>query len=211
MDISVRITREENAQYFGVQIDDVVKVPLEEYVAAVVASEIGNAHLEACRAQAVASRTFAVSKGVLDGRVISDASSTDQAYRAKRYNRTLYPNAVQAAKDTEGQILLYNGEPINAVYSACNGGRTVSSEERWGGARPYLIAQDDPWDDSTVRTGHGVGMSQRGAKHAASIGKTYLEILAFYYPGTGFEGGERMTTAFEFIEKVLIPYREGWG
>ena len=211
MDISVRITREENAQYFGVQIDDVVKVPLEEYVAAVVASEIGNAHLEACRAQAVASRTFAVSKGVLGGKVISDASSTDQAYRAKRYNRTLYPNAVQAAKDTEGQILLYNGEAINAVYSACNGGRTVSSEERWGGARPYLIAQDDPWDDSTVRTGHGVGMSQRGAKHAAGIGKTYLEILAFYYPGTGFKGGERMTTAFEFIEKVLIPYREGWG
>jgi peptidoglycan hydrolase-like amidase len=211
MDISVRITRDENAAYFGVQIDDVVKVPLEEYVAAVVASEVGNAHPEACKAQAVASRTFAVSKGVLAGKVISDSSSTDQAYRAKRYNRTLYPNAVQAAEDTEGQILLYNGEPINAVYSACNGGRTVSSEERWGGARPYLIAQDDPWDDSTVRTGHGVGMSQRGAKHAAAIGKTYLEILAFYYPGTGFEGGERTTTAFEFIEKVLIPYREGWG
>lgn len=34
------------------------------------------------------------------------------------------------------------------------------------------------------RYGHGVGMSQRGAQWmAAKYGKTYVEILAFYYPG----------------------------
>ena len=60
MDISVRITRDENAEYFGVEVGDVVQVPFEQYVAAVVASEIGNALIEACKAQAVASRTFAV-------------------------------------------------------------------------------------------------------------------------------------------------------
>ncbi len=162
-------------------------MPFEQYVATVVACEIGNSAIEACKAQATASRTFAVSKGVLSGKVISDASSTDQAYRAARLASGLYPNAEQGTKETAGQILTYNGNPINAVYSACNGGRTVSSQERWGGVRPYLIAQDDPWDNSEKRTGHGVGMSQRGAKYAASIGKTYREILAFYYPGTKIE------------------------
>lgn len=216
MDISVRITRDENAEFFGVEVGDVVKVPFEQYVATVVACEIGNALIEACKAQAVASRTFAVSKGVLDGKTISDASSTDQAYRAARLASGLYPNAEQGAKETAGQILTYNGKPINAVYSACNGGRTVSSQERWGGVRPYLIAQDDPWDNSTKRTGHGVGMSQRGAKYAASIGKTYKEILAFYYPGTEIEtidekDGEHMVSAKEFIDKVWIPLNDGWG
>lgn len=37
------------------------------------------------------------------------------------------------------------------------------------------------------RYGHGVGMSQRGAQWmAAEYGKTYAEILSFYYPGMTF-------------------------
>lgn len=224
MDISVRITRDENAEYFGVEVGDVVQVPFEQYVAGVVASEVGNSAMEVCKAQAVASRTFAVSKGVLSGKTITDTSSKDQAYRAGRLASGLYPNAEQGAKATAGQILTYNGQPINAVYSACNGGKTVSSQERWGGVRPYLIAQDDPWDDSTKRTGHGVGMSQRGAKAMANAGKTYKEILAFYYPGTKIEtlpnttkttddakGGDKMVAAAKFIDKVWIPLNDGWG
>ena len=216
MDISVRITREENAQYFGVSVGDVVKVPFEQYVAAVVASEVGNALIEACKAQAVASRTFAVSKGVLDGKTISDSSSSDQAYRAGRLSSGLYPNAEQGTKDTKGEILTYNGKPINAVYSACNGGHTVSSQERWGSYRPYLPSQDDPWDDSTKRTGHGVGMSQRGAKAIAKAGMNYREILGSYYPGTQIEtieekGGDHMVLASDFVSKVWLPLNEGWG
>lgn len=217
MDISVRITRDENAEYFGVEVGDIVQVPLEEYVAAVVASEVGNSALEVCKAQAVASRTFAVSKGVLDGKTISDSSSSDQAYRASRISSGLYPNAESGTRQTAGEILTYNGKPINAVYSASNGGKTVSSQERWGGVRPYLIAQDDPWDDSSKRTGHGVGMSQRGAKYAASIGKTYQEILSFYYPDTEIKqietetGGEAVVNVDDFLREVRIPYDEGWG
>lgn len=235
MDISVRITRDENAECFGVEVGDVVQVPFEQYVAGVVASEVSNSALEVCKAQAVASRTFAVSKGVLNGKTISDASSTDQAYRAGRIPSGLYPNADNGTKQTVGQILTYNGKPINAVYSASNGGRTVSSQERWGGVRPYLIAQEDPWDDGTKRTGHGVGMSQRGAKAMENSGKTYREILSFYYPGTkletlpdttgttahssfhtthttdGKKGGDKMVAAAKFIDKVWIPLNDGWG
>lgn len=206
MDISVRITRDENAEYFGVEVWDVVKVPFEQYVAGVVASEVGNSALEVCKAQAVASRTFAVSKGVLDGKTISDASSTDQAYRAGRTGSGLYPNAEQGTRETAGQILTYNGQPINAVYSASNGGRTVSSQERWGGVRPYLIAQDDPWDNAEKRTGHGVGMSQLGAKAMAAAGKDYREILAFYYPGTQIELYQEKERG-ESMPQTLTIYR----
>jgi len=84
---------------------------------------------------------------------------------------------------------MYGGRIINTCsYSTSNGGRTVSAQERWGGYRAWLIAQDDPWDLAAtggVKTGHGVGMSQAGASYAAGkLGIQYLDILAFYYPGT---------------------------
>ena len=234
--ITVKITREENAKHFGVAVGSAVDVTLDDYVANVVASEIGNSHIEACKAQAVAARTFAVSKGVLDGKTISDSSATDQAYRATRVPSGLYPNAQAGAQATTGEILTFNGKAINAVYSSNNGGRTVSSADRWGGARPYLIEQDDPWDNAVIRTGHGVGMSQRGAKAMAAAGKTYKEILSFYYPGTVLtqiepeqqpapaaitpepekepteeKGVVGMVTAKAFIDKVKYPLEQGWG
>ena len=32
--------------------------------------------------------------------------------------------------------------------------------------------------------GHGIGMSQNGANEMAKAGKTHVEILKFFYPGT---------------------------
>ena len=37
---------------------------------------------------------------------------------------------------------------------------------------------------TTTGEGHGVGFSQYGADTMAREGKTYKELLAFYYPGT---------------------------
>ena len=196
--ILVKLTRQENADFFGVSVGDTVSVDFEEYVAAVTASELASGGLEGCKAQAVAARTFAVSLGVLKGKTISDSSAAAQAYRASRNNPQLYPIPVQAAKETAGMILTYDGQPISAVYSASNGGHTVSSQERWGSARPYLISQDDLWDAAAgmQKKGHGVGMSQCGARYASGLGISYQDILAFYYPGAKLCSG---------YGKVVIP------
>lgn len=216
--ISVILTRQENAEHFGVSVGDTVRVDFEEYVAAVTASELASGGLEGCKAQAVAARTFAVSRGVLNGKAISDSSSTAQAYRARRYNAKMYPVPVLAAQETAGQILTYGGKAISAVYSASNGGRTVSSQERWGSIRPYLIAQEDPWDAAAghKKNGHGVGMSQCGARYAAGLGISYQDILAFYYPGTelssGYGKGEIiMGFRNEKAEKVIALSKERIG
>lgn len=86
-------------------------------------------------------------------------------------------------------MLTYAGKILSTCsYSASNGGRTTSAQERWGGYRAWLIAKDDPWDLAAtggVKKGHGVGMSQAGASYAANtLGKGYMEILAFYYDGS---------------------------
>ena len=49
------------------------------------------------------------------------------------------------------------------------------------------------WDGSafaitTRGYGHGVGLSQWGAKALAEQGKSWIEILAHYFPGTSLEG-----------------------
>lgn len=183
MKIKIKITTAENMQYYNCEKDTIKEIELEDYIRCVVASEIGNASLEACKAQAVASRTFAISRGVLDGKPISDDAGKDQAFRAARNN---YKNCNEAVKETEGEVLTYGGQYINAYFSHSNGGRTYSSEEVWGGKRNYLVAKEDKWNLATgeKKNGHGVGMSQVGAKYAAEHGVEYWEILMFYYPYT---------------------------
>ena len=39
----------------------------------------------------------------------------------------------------------------------------------------------------TTGYGHGVGLSQYGARYYALAGRTYADILCHYYPGTKLE------------------------
>ena len=204
MKIKIKITGSENLSYYGVPSGTEVEEDFEKYVAAVVASEIGNAPLEACKAQAVASRSFAY-RYILKDKAIPDSSSA-QVFRIKRYSQT-YQTCINAADSTKGEILYYSGKPADTYFCHANGGFTVSSLEKWGGERPYLVSKPDSWDAATqvVRSGHGVGMSQMGAKYAAQNGISYKEILDFYYPGTYLikieekEEAEGMITLEKFL------------
>ena len=80
--IKVKLTRSENLDYYG---KDEIEIDIEEYLKGVVPAEVGNAALEACKAQAVAARTFALYRYQSKGS-ISDKSSTDQAFRASRFS-----------------------------------------------------------------------------------------------------------------------------
>ena len=216
MKIKVQLSRKENLEYFHAQLDDVIEVEFEEYVAAVVASEIGNSHIEACKAQAVAARSFAISRGVLRGLTISDMANTAQAYRAKRYDAERYPNCIQATTDTASEVLMYKDRVINSIYTASNGGRTVSAADRWGGTgEPFLIEQDDPWDKAAGYefSGTGVGMSQRGCIYAAKQGIDYHSILKFYYPKTYFslDYGETKAKKVVAIAKSCMGYPYVFG
>lgn len=185
MKIKLKIGRQENADYFGVNLDEIINIEFEQFLVGVVASELSNNNIQACKAQAVAARTYLISRNVLIGQPVSDTANI-VAFRANRMNKNKYPNAYFGVAQTQGEILTYNNQPIRAVYSANNGGYTTSSKERWGSEFPYLIQQYDPWDaaDGNPKKGHGVGLSQYGAIYAGAHGITYKQILKFYYPNT---------------------------
>lgn len=45
MNIKLQVNRQENANYFNVNLGDIIDIDFEDYLIAVVASEIGNSNL----------------------------------------------------------------------------------------------------------------------------------------------------------------------
>jgi stage II sporulation protein D len=116
-------------------------LPLEDYVAAVVGSEMPLSFPPAAlQAQAVAARTFAIFKkleAVGEGRPWHLGSSVlDQVYRGSLADR----RARAAAETTAGEVLVYRHAPIEAYFHSTCGGRTERGADALGRDLPYLAS-----------------------------------------------------------------------
>ncbi|MGB9715927.1 MAG: SpoIID/LytB domain-containing protein [Thermodesulfovibrionales bacterium] len=113
------------------------ELPIEDYVKEVVMSEVGpNWEMEALKAQAVLSRTYAIKQKRLNGDSLFHITSSviHQVYKGNNSDaRVEY-----AVKETEGEILTYNGIPIEPFYHSTCGGITENPEEVFGKGFPYL-------------------------------------------------------------------------
>ena len=132
---------------------------LEAYVASVVGAEMPSSwSLEALKAQAVAARSYALAHMARPANRHWHLGNTTrwQAYRglASTHGRTR-----QAAADTRGLILSYQGGIVESLYAATS---EISLE-----AHGHL----------------GASMSQHGAQALASSGQRYNQILGHYYRG----------------------------
>ena len=89
-----------------------------------------------------------------------------------------------ASRDDSGRVttLLVNGRPISATAFRLAIGRTLG----WDKLRSDLYQLQIQNDNVNFRgrgQGHGVGLCQTGADNMGQQGKSYREILAYYYPG----------------------------
>lgn len=261
-----------------------VSMTMAEYLPGVLRGEMPAAfEPEALKAQAVAERTYALYRknqqrkaAHPDADVCLD-STCCAAYLSEASARekwggdfeTFEEKIRQAVKETDGQIALYDNQPIMAVFHSSSAGHTAPSSEVWAGDIPYLVSVTTPeggadvpnyysvasfspaefkavftaahpeaelsgdpalWlkemkrntadrvstvtvggvevDGTELRKilglrstcfteeyrdgelvfhvtgyGHGVGLSQYGANVLAKEGKTYREILQWYYTG----------------------------
>ncbi len=281
--VEVSVYREEQKQ--------IEKVDLEEYVAGVVANEM-NASFEpeALKAQALAARTYIVRRmisgtesGLPDGAIVGD-SITYQVYKNKTELKSTWKNGdydwkmkkiEDAVQATAGQILTFDGEPIDALFFSTSNGYTENSDDVWANSISYLKSVESPWDKSSPKFngqeeisvqefesklgvsvgnsasimtnveytsgkrvakaningrelagtdirdklglkstdftmtrdgqniivttkgyGHGVGMSQYGANGMAAEGKTYEDIVKYYYKGVAVTDSEKLLTAY---------------
>lgn len=127
------------------QLRAIDTLALEDYLVGVVSTENpGYWPQAALRAQAVASRTYALSHLRPGADFDLYADDRSQNYHGLQKE---FPTAAAAVAGTRGQVLLFDGRPIEAFFSASNGGLTSGVEGVWGGPPlPYLISRPDPYD-----------------------------------------------------------------
>lgn len=265
-----------------------VEMTMAEYLPGVVRGEMpATFALEALKAQAVAERTF-IYYHMQGGRkaahpdadvcmdyrccnawVSEERAKSNWGDNFEEYNRKI----LQSVKETDGQVMLYEGKPILAAFHSSSAGVTAKSGDAWVSDLPYLVSVESPeqaesvpnyysvntfpasefrekilaeepetvlegsakgWitdlkqnssgrvesavvggvvirgtklrsilglrsacftvecgeEEITFRVtgfGHGVGMSQYGADALAKEGKTWQEILRWYYRGVSIE------------------------
>lgn len=124
----------------------ILHLALETYLGGVVAAELGvqDADVaEALKAQAVIARTYAVRNLRRYQRQGFDllATVSDQRYDGVYGER---PGAWRALAETKGEVVTYQGAPIDAFFHSTCGGRTASGAEVFTNAdRPYLRSVND--------------------------------------------------------------------
>lgn len=98
---------------------------------------------EALKAQAVAARTFAMnyvyytwSNGQLREKSPAPICTTQQC-QVYKHNQPKTGKWKQAVDATDGMIIAMDGKPITAWFASTSGGYTRTSQDVWGGARPW--------------------------------------------------------------------------
>jgi stage II sporulation protein D len=131
-------------------------IELDDYLKGVLPVEIGYLNdegYEAYRAQAIASRSYALSK--LKGTKEKDydlrATIMDQVYRGVAGETS---SSTRAVEETAGLVGMWKGEPIKAYYSSCCGGHTADIRFSWPWKEhfPYLYGVRDARGEKSDRS-----------------------------------------------------------
>jgi len=119
-------------------------LPLEAYLEGVLGGEMPPSFpAEALKAQAVAARTYALSRKLeqYDQPFHLGSSVLSQVYQGLA---AVDPRTQAAVRATRGQVLTWMLQPIEAYFHASCGGRTESGLDALGRDLPYLQSVDCP-------------------------------------------------------------------
>lgn len=179
--------------------NSVREMVLEEYIAGVVLGEMpAEFEPEALKAQAVASRTFTL-RNVQRGHkhqnadVCTDASCCQAYVSVDDYAGTEAhcQQVLDAVKDTEGQVITYQGNLVEATYFSCSGGKTEDAVAVWGTPVPYLQSVESPGEEiasvyeTTTKVSVSEFMQMLGIQDVNSLKNE--DIITTYTDGEGVE------------------------
>ncbi len=157
----------------------VVAVPLERYVRGVVSAEMPSSWpLAALEAQAIASRTYALTDDQGGSRFDVYADTRSQMYLGTAAE-TAATNAAVAA--TAGQVVLYDGKPAITYYFASSGGMTENNENSFLGStpEPWLRAVPDAYETKSSSWKLSIGFAAAAARLRGLVKGSFrgIEVL----------------------------------
>ena len=113
---------------------------IEKYLSSVVGSEMpAKWPLEALKAQAIASRTYAFKQ---KGNTLYDIDSTHNKQVYNGLESRTYKTS-RAVRSTRSLVLTYKNKLINALFHSSSGGITENSQDVWKTQYPYLSSVKD--------------------------------------------------------------------
>ncbi len=136
----------------------VLNLSVNDYLVGVVAAEMPvEFESEALKAQAVAARTYLINKVQCENsescNICTDPAHC-QAYKSPKelkmqWGKDYYKNykkIFRAVLDTNNKIIVYDNQPISAVFHSTSSGKTENSEDVWSKPLPYLKSVESSYD-----------------------------------------------------------------
>ncbi|MFN9173308.1 MAG: SpoIID/LytB domain-containing protein, partial [Synechocystis sp.] len=163
-------------------------VPLETYLRGVVPHEIGpNAPPNAAKAQTIIARTYALRnrrRFAADNYELCATTHCQVYYGLSEISA----KADTAINETTGQVLTYDNQLVDALYSSTTGGVTAKFSDVWNGdERPYLQAVIDSaapiWDLSS-KSLENEGAFRQFIALKDGFNETGRQYLRWRYPAT---------------------------
>ena len=166
----------------------VEEVPTEDYMRGLAETSNGSP-FEYQKALVTAARTYALYVRLIGGKHKTEyfdlnTTGNDQVYRGY-VSELIRPQVAEAAAETMGKVVTYDGEIVVTPYFSQSDGRTRSWTEVWSSTdHPWLVSVPAPYDEGLSLWGHGVGMSANDAfGRAKKLGESWTDILKHYYTG----------------------------
>jgi stage II sporulation protein D len=162
----------------GAKVKD---IPLETYVRGVVSAEVSASWpMAALEAQAVASRTYAITAHAGGSKFDVYTDDRSQVYKGKAAE-TSRTNAAVAA--TAGQIVTYGGGPAITYFFASSGGHTENVQDSFLGStpEPWLVGVADPYDTGPLhRWSVSLSFASAAARLSGLVEGSFegIEVLA---------------------------------
>ena len=190
------------------------ELTMADYLWGVVAAEMpASFEKEALKAQACAARTYTVIKQNTasekhPGADICGDSTCCQAYVERDaaearwgLNAGEYSQKIEeAVSGTDGLGILYQGQPIQALFFSSAAGKTVDAVEVWGNSVDYLKSVDSPEGDEVPNYNSQVQLTAQEVKQATLAA----------YPGADLSGdpsvwfGEAKRSEGGTVSSVLL-------
>lgn len=158
----------ERVKIYNIDAKKTIELSLSDYVKGVVAAEMPAAfHIEALKAQAIAARTYAISRIIKYEEGHPDHPEAPlctgihcQAYlsleelekiHGKEWVENYWGKIETAVDSTSNLVIYYQGELIEPLYHSTSGGKTEDAVNVFAMDSPYLKSVESPYEEDAPR------------------------------------------------------------
>lgn len=166
--IPVKDYKDKTIKVYNSKTGETEELKLDEYVKGVVAAEMPAAfHIEALKAQAVAARSYAISRSIKYADGHPDHKSAPictgihcQAYlsleqlgeiHGDSWMEDYWGKIEEAVNSTKDLAIFYDGEIIETPYHSTSGGRTEDAKDVFAVDLPYLKSVTSPYEEEAPK------------------------------------------------------------